>query len=74
MGINLLNALFNWCIKCIYNMKLKKISGLISCLWSFSKQESNNFITAIWIQIDGLVQDRRNSIANALVLCLSCTS
>ena len=28
----------------------------------------------ICIYIDGLVQERRNSIANALELCLSCTN
>ena len=31
-------------------------------------------ITGTWLQLDSLVQERRNSIANALELCLSCTN
>ena len=31
-------------------------------------------IVSQWLHIDGLVQKRRNSIANALELCLTCTN
>ena len=46
-------------------------------LWIYFRKHRNiwgfSIICQNWYQIDGLVQERRNSIANALELHLSCT-
>ena len=41
-------------------------------LWMMN--HNNDGVTMTQLQIDGLVQERCNSIANALELCLSCTN
>ena len=47
-------------------------------LWSFPQYGSINSAVIFYIlqqeHVDGLVQERHNSIANALELCLSCTN
>ena len=56
-------------------MKLNKIdwsSVLSNDHWL--KKITVNIINDIYIYIDGLGQERHNSIANALELCVSCTN
>ena len=77
-----INVLIKWCYRkkvlrnhelhltmIYYRMKLWK-------LWSVGTAEFNTaYFHALWFyEVDGLVQERRNSISNALELRLSCTN
>ena len=42
--------------------------------WEVCQTELNGFIMVLTVQVDGKVQERQNSIANALELHLSCTN
>ena len=63
LGLNVLNWLAP--LAAHYIKLSSNISNLISSL---------NIIKKYLTYLDGLVQERRNSIANALELCLSCTN
>ena len=72
------NVLIKWCYRkkvlrnhevhltmIYYRMKFQSVGGA---------EFNTAYFHALWFyEVDGLVQERRNSISNALELCLSCT-
>ena len=67
--------LFSQCPGCQQRMLTHSVYWLI-CDWPFCHVQNwaLQWHNQPWLYMDGSVQERRNSFANALELCLSCTN